>query len=212
MKKTITILVFLLWWYQSGAQSSHFGAKGGLNLAILSGTVNMEPKYKPGLMLGFYLDAAVTEKFHIQPELVYSSQGAKIEYTDSPAPGSRVVGETTTSLSYINIPVMAKIYLGKVVNLQLGPQVGILVSATDKGTIQGDVIDDDLKDIFKGVDFSFATGIGLNLPSGVNFGGRLIFGLSNLNKDNGQIAPGIERPALTNGVIQFSLGVPLAKF
>ncbi len=98
MKKVITNLVFILWWHQSGAKSTHFGFKGGLNLAILSGTVNVDPKYKPGLMFGVYLDAAITEKFHIQPELVYSSQGAKIEYTDSPIPGSRVVGETTTNL------------------------------------------------------------------------------------------------------------------
>lgn len=172
----------------------------------------MEPHYKSGLLLGVYIDAVVTEKFHIQPELVYSSQGARIEYPDSPRPGARIVGETTTNLSYINIPVMAKVYLGRVVNLQFGPQFGILVSATDKGRIDGVLVDDDLKEIFKGVDFSLAVGLGVNFPSGINLGGRLIFGVSNVNKYTDQIAPGIERPALNNNVIQFTFGAPLAKF
>lgn len=171
----------------------------------------MEPHYKSGLLLGVYIDAVVTEKFHIQPELVYSSQGARIEYPDSPRPGARIVGETTTNLSYINIPVMAKVYLGRVVNLQFGPQFGILVSATDKGRIDGVLVDDDLKEIFKGVDFSLAVGLGVNFPSGINLGGRLIFGVSNVN--NIQIKSLREsNGALNNNVIQFTFGAPLAKF
>jgi hypothetical protein len=203
MKKSIIVLSLFVSTLQLQAQTSSFGAKIGLNSSILSGTVNMEPDYKSGLMMGIYLDGAVSKRFHIQPELFYSSQGAKISYRN---------GGTTTQLSYINLPVVAKLYLGSVLNLQLGPQIGFLVSATDKGKVNGTTVNDDLMDIFNGMDFSLATGIGLDFPGGVNVGARLVFGLSNINKDRGYIAPGITRPPLTNGVIQFALGVPLAKF
>ncbi|MFW5700958.1 MAG: hypothetical protein ACOCWM_04640 [Cyclobacteriaceae bacterium] len=33
-----------------------FGITGGMNLSVLTGTVNMEPAFKPGIMLGGVVD------------------------------------------------------------------------------------------------------------------------------------------------------------
>lgn len=212
MKKTIAILTLILWWGHSFAQSSHFGVKCGLNVASLSGLVNVHSRYKSGLLLGVYIDAAVAGIFHIQPELVYSAQGSRIEYPDSPFPGGRIVGETNVNLSYINIPVVGKLYLGKVVNLQFGPQLGVLLSANEKGNIDRIHVEENLKDFVKGADFSLAAGLGFNFPNGANISGRLIFGRSNLNKHTDLIAPGIERPPVYNSLIQIAFGAPLARF
>ncbi|WP_421764763.1 porin family protein [Ekhidna sp.] len=97
----------------------------------------------------------------IQPELLFSKQGASASGDD-------------LDLSYVNIPVMLKFYLPAGVNLQAGPQFGMLTSAKD-----GD--GDDIKDSFKNSDLSAALGAGWDAPFGLQFTARYVIGLSDIN-------------------------------
>jgi len=38
---------------------TRFGMTGGMNLSVLTGTVNMETSFKPGIMLGGVVDIPV---------------------------------------------------------------------------------------------------------------------------------------------------------
>lgn len=74
---------------------------------------------------------------------------------------------------------MAKVFLTEGVNLQFGPQLGFVVSAKAKA---GD-IEADIKDFVNTIDFGVGLGLGYELETGLNFGARYNYGLSNLNKE-----------------------------
>lgn len=190
------------------SQATRFGIKGGLNSAGQSGTVNSEPTNKGGLLLGFYFDAPLSRVLHIQPEVVYSAQGGKEKFVTS---RGSVIGEATTSLSYLNIPVMAKIYIGKVVNLYFGPQFGVLLSGSQEGRIYGEAIDNDIMEIYRTFDLSLCGGLGVETYGGFGFSVRLNYGKTDLYKEDAMLAPGIELPPLSNYVTQFSLNFRLNK-
>ncbi len=64
----------------------------------------------------------ISEKFAFQPELLYSAQGS--DYDDEDFSGS-------VKADYLNVPLMAKYYVGEGFSLEAGPQVGLLLSAKD---------------------------------------------------------------------------------
>jgi hypothetical protein len=205
MKKIALLLILLCIGLDASSQDITLGIKGGLNISTLNGMVNMEPTPKAGILLGVYVDAPVTPKFHIQPELLFSSQGAKTGYLGGPYNGWAVIKETKTTLNYVILPIMAKIYLGNYFNVQLGLQWGLLVSATESdGSLNHDLIES-----FKGSDKSVIGGFGIDFPGVVNLSTRLAFGTSNINKNVDYVAPGIRRPPLSNEVIQIAIGIPL---
>jgi hypothetical protein len=82
--------------------------------------------------------------FALQPELVYSSQGA--EYGSS----------SKTKLNYINVPVLGQYMFGNGLRLQTGPQVGFLTTAKSKDASEETSIQNFLKD----ADFSWSFGAG----------------------------------------------------
>jgi hypothetical protein len=125
-------------------------------------------------------------------------QGQKDEYIQPPNGPS--LGNTTTKLSYLNIPLLFE--FGNKVSFQAGPQFGILLSATESGTIFNQPIDDDLKEITKGVDFSFALGTGFRLGEDFSLGARMNLGLSEIFDDSGDG----DFPSVKNRVFHFYLG------
>lgn len=165
------------------------GAKAGVNLANIT---NAEADMKTGFHVGVLAEIFINEKFSVQPELLYSSQGAK----------SKVEGiEYKSSLDYINIPIMAKYYVMDGLSVQAGPQVGFLVKAEDE--ISGGIASGtrDIKDELQSVDFGINLGAGYELPMGVFFDARYNLGLSKINKES---ESGMKD--LKNGVFQISVG------
>jgi hypothetical protein len=123
-------------------------------------------------------------KIGIQPELLFSQQGASIQDVD-------------LKTAYMTIPVMLKIYLVQGFNIQLGPQFGFLTKAELDGS--------DVKESFKNSDLSANVGLGIDLPFGLTVDGRYNIGLSDVGDD-----PSL--PELKSQVIQVSVGYKLFKF
>jgi hypothetical protein len=149
-----------------------FGLKGGLNLAT---TTNSEVQggrdYRLGFHLGGLAHIHLSPEVGLQPEVVFSSQGAK--YTLSSGEEHNLV------LNYVNIPLQLQYMFDNGFRLQTGPQVGILVDAKDKlnGNETGFFTSDD----FKKTDFSWSFGLGYLTYSGFGVDGRYNLGLSNIN-------------------------------
>lgn len=152
-----------------------YGAKAGLNLANFAGDVDGN-KMKLGIHFGAFADIAATELFSFHPELVFSTQGAKAEYSEE-----GVSGTAKTNLSYINLPLLAQYNHESGFFAQTGPQLGFLLSAKSKA--EGAKID--VKDGFKTFDFSWAIGAGYVTKSNIGFNARFNLGLSNLAKESG---------------------------
>lgn len=201
MKHTIFFL-FLLTGLTSFAQDKEvqFGIKAGANLSMFSASVNSNPSLKPGFHVGIYMRSTTSEKFHFRPELYFSSQGEKTEYVTGN--GNTVLGKTETTINAINIPLLFEV--GRKVNFQFGPQVGVLLSGKEKGNIGTQKLDEDLKDIMKPVDFSVVLGLGLNATENLNLGVRYNFGITPVFETlNG--APS-DYPKFANRVIHFYVG------
>ena len=170
MKKTMKLLIGLITAIlitgtasaqHGNAPEGHvsLGIKGGLNLYNINNdngsTYDQITAYHFGLLGHIHLK----NPWAIQPELVYSEQGAKS-------------GETNYNLGYINVPVLIQYMFDNGFRLQAGPQVGFLVSADNK---------DDLNSIEFGVSF----GVSYVVPStGFGIDARYNLGLSNINKDS----------------------------
>lgn len=174
MKKNILIILAIVSFNTVFAQKAHVGLKGGLNFSNFTYDDRDPSDYKIGFHAGGVAHIHVTKKFAIQPELMYSDQGREFTLLNN---------EYTTTLGYINIPILAQYMFNNGFRLQAGPQLGFLVSAKEKYNR----ITVDQKDKYNSTDISFVAGLGYLSPSGLGIDGRWIFGLSNINENSNGI-------------------------
>ena len=160
-----------------------FGFKGGYNLSNFGGDVENN-KSLSGFHLGGFVEIPVSEKFSVQPEVLYSAQGAKFE-------GYGYSFDYKTD--YINIPVMAKYYVMDKLAVMAGPQFGFLVKAEVEG--------EDAKDEIKSFEFGVGVGANYYFTENIFAGARYNFGLSNINDGEGS-----DDFKLNNNVLQVSVG------
>lgn len=173
------------------SQSINGGIKAGLNISnvkakLSSGSISGDALL--GLHAGLFLKAMVSEKFGIQPELLYSQQGN----------GKNADKER---INYFNVHLMGRYQLSKVFNLELGPQLGFLLSAKDNDG-------NDISDVLNGMNLSIAFGLGVELPEGFIMSARYVAGVSN-DVDLGPNGFRSSDLKLTQSNIMFSLGYKL---
>ena len=178
MKKIILTAAAVFAFGFANAQDTKYGVKGGLNSSTLSGADGA--KSIIGLNLGGFVEFKVSDKFSVQPELLYSMQGAKSDFG-------------TLNMNYINIPVMAKYAVADKFNLQAGPQIGFLMSAKFDSV--------DVKDSMKSMDFGVNLGAGYDITEKMSLDLRYNLGLAQTQKE---LAAG--ETAVKNSVIQLSFG------
>jgi hypothetical protein len=190
MKKLLLssfVMVFAVYAYGQGLSG---GAKGGLNIAnqkYSSDGVALDTKARPGILVGGYLVYMINEKFGVQPEVLFSMQGSKWDFSGD---------DSKFKFNYINIPILARYNITEMISVHAGPQFGLLLSA-DLEDEDGDQLD--IKDDIKGVDVAGATGVEVELPNGLGFGARYVLGFTN-NIDTDD--PDIDELELKNRVIQ----------
>jgi hypothetical protein len=160
------------------------GLKGGLNFANINTDLDGTYKSRTGYHLGAFALIKLT-KIGIQPEIIFSQQGSKVK--------DPTFGDVESNFSYVNVPVILKLYTIAGINLQVGPQFGFLTSA--------EVDDQDIKDELKGSDISIALGAGWDLPFGLSIDGRYNWGVTNVS----------ESGDIKNQVWQVSVGYKLIK-
>jgi hypothetical protein len=160
--------------------SPKLGVKGGLNLTNMYVQDVSDEDMKVGLNIGFFAKLPVTRGFSIQPELLYSSKGAKETYNNL----LQGEGEYRFNLNYIEMPVLAVINLGKNLNIHAGPYISYLASVNiknmnDDGEIED--IDELNADNFNRFDYGVAGGLGIDVQN-FTFGARYTYGLREIGK------------------------------
>ncbi len=178
MKKVLLITLFsIVFSLKNYAQSLKFGVKAGVNFSTIRGE-NLDVDNRTGFHAGAIAELKLTDKFSIQPELLYTQLGTK---------GSG--NELTTS--YISLPVMAKYYLFQGLSIEAGPQASFLVD--DKLEVAGrGIVDTNVEDF----DFGLNVGLGYNFNNGIFFQTRYTLGITTIQ----------ENPDVKNGAFQLSLG------
>ncbi|NHM07815.1 PorT family protein [Flavobacterium sp. CYK-4] len=135
------------------------GVRAGINYANVSGEADTEAL--TGFYAGLFKEVTlVPELFFLQPEVQYSMQGFKFE-------------DTNYTIGYVNVPVVGKVYLAKIISFEAGPQVGFKVS---------DNFPEGSPDL-KTVDMGIAGGIGLNFPFGLSINARYIQGFTDIQEE-----------------------------
>ena len=163
------------------------GVKAGLNIANLGGSDVEGTDSRTALVFGVFVDVPLSPIFSIQPEVLYSMQGAKEKETDN---GTTV--DITYKLDYIQIPVLVKVNVpvqGSNVKPSVfaGPALGINTTAKAKGEGGGVSAEVDLKDLgmpVKSTDFSLVFGAGIGFGAGsmtIDFDARYWLGLSSID-------------------------------
>lgn len=199
MKKLfIAAIVFVTGSSAMMAQSSlAFGVKGGVNFSNFTGDGSDgfdDDSARTSFNLGAVLEIPVSEKFAVQPEVVYSGQGFDLVQRDNEQ-------DTEFQLNYINVPVLAKLYLVQGLYVEAGPQIGFLVDSKIDGPNGSIDIDEDN---FNDIDFAGAVGVGYKFDGGLFLNARYTQGFSDVY-DNGN---NVDTDFLDakNGVFSASLG------
>ncbi len=155
------------------------GIKGGLNATnIYQNDINDE-NARFGFNLGLYGQILSSEVFAIQPELLYSTKGAKWDYA-----GAGLNQSIDLNINYLDLPVLAVFKLGETAEIHAGPYVGYLLSAKVK--YDGDLAngtDDINRDDLNTIDYGLAGGLGLNFGA-MQVGARYNYGLAKIASSN----------------------------
>jgi hypothetical protein len=165
MKKLIIAASAVIFSISASAQHTSFGFKGGLNISDFSDDSDVNFKSRTSFHLGGLAHIHLTRNFALQPELVYSEQGAKISSVEY-------------RFNYLNIPVLLQYMAGNGFRIQTGPQLGLLVSGKAKSgntTV-------DIKDELKKADFAWSIGASYLSPARVGIDVRYNLGISNLDE------------------------------
>lgn len=202
-KQVLIMCCLLALGQQAFAQAElAIGIKAGPNFATIDTESSASTNYKN--RAGFHGGAFVlvkAAKFGIQPEIIFSQQGSKVEIDSK---------KFESNFSYVNIPVIIKLYTIAGINIQAGPQFGFVTNAEQPIQDQlnpGSYHVEDVKDKMKSSDFTVALGLGWDLPFGLTLDARYNMGLSKIYDE----APSQQTSNAKNQVFQLSLGYKLIK-
>ncbi|EHO15536.1 porin family protein [Myroides odoratimimus] len=170
MKKLLLTLLVILGISQSYGQEKFKrftpGVRGGWNF---SNVTNTGGDYRTNFYIGVQLPIRLAKFYSLQPELVYSRQGAD-NATDRYVYPSNYKGNLDIKLDYIDINVINKFHFDKV-NLQIGP--GFAINTKNNET-----------NIFP-IDFTLNLGFGIDITKRIGIEARWMCGLLDIN-DSGQ--------------------------
>ena len=186
MKKIVfTSLLLVAFSITSQAQLFKLGLKAGVNYANQNGTAitvnstNYKTEAISNYHIGLLAEVKLGERFSIQPEVLYSTQGAKYDAVG-------VANDFTNDIGYISIPVMAKINLNNTFSLDFGPQASFLMSKKKDVSINDQ----------KNLDFGAGGGLTIYITKGLFLQGRYIVGLTEISPE----------AKVKNSVLQVSAG------
>jgi hypothetical protein len=148
----------------------NLGIKGGLNLYNIHNDNDVKYDSKIGYHFGLLGHIHLSDYFALQPEIVYSTQGAKYKLNNE---------STNFNLSYINVPVLFQYMFDNGLRLQAGPQLGLLLAAKSK---TGSTTIDN-KENLKPIDLALSIGAGYIFPPvGLGIDVRYNLGLNDINE------------------------------
>ena len=147
-----------------------FGIKAGVNLANFNDNVSTSGS-RTGFHGGFLAHIHLNPNWAVQPEILYSTQGAKMN-------GGHY------EIDYINVPMLVQYMFKSGFRIESGIQLGLLTSAKfeehdgDENNHRGD---------FNSSDISLPIGVGYLAPTGLGFDVRYNLGLTDITKGGADV-------------------------
>ena len=164
MKKNILLFVFvftLIVSVAANAQSNRFGLMGGLNLANLSNP-DLEFDNLTAFGFGGVFELALGNNFALCLEPMYLQKGASLDFMG--------ISEIDFKLAYLEMPLLFKVPFSTSPTKPYvigGPTIGYLLSSNLEVTVLGvKVIDEDVKEETKNLDYGVIIGAGVSFQMG----------------------------------------------
>ena len=185
------------------AQPIRFGVRVGANLSTWQGETvnsaqklidladgNVNRKMREGVHAGLYLSIPVGPGFEIEPGLNYSQKGTrltgKLPWVETEFLNANMT--ITNKSEYIELPVLAKLYVAEGFHIFAGPQVAYLLS--NKVQAQASVLgfnalnrEWDMKNGFREFDMSLVGGVGYKFANGLNLSAGYDYGLNTIDEN-----------------------------
>ncbi len=163
---TLLILAFI-----TGRTQVEYGVKAGLNIATWKGEHANDIGDRQSLLHfygGVLVSIGVSDRFRIQPELLYSGEGVKYDFF--------YIEPDRQKFAYLNIPILVQYNHPSGFFAETGPQLGLLLSSKlgDGNTFV------DNKHDFKKTDIKWLAGIGYRTGFGAGINLRYNMGLTEL--------------------------------
>lgn len=162
------MLLFLMGGVFAQTSNVQFGVKAGVNIASLSNTSTTSVA---GVNAGAFVHAHLSPHFALQPEIMYSQQGAKLANNE------------TQRINYVNIPVLGQLMVGKGFRLQTGPQLGLRTNAA----VKNDNHATGNNNAYTNADFAWSFGAGYLSPVGLGIDARYNLGVTDITKNASNI-------------------------
>ncbi|SIT96596.1 Outer membrane protein beta-barrel domain-containing protein [Epilithonimonas bovis DSM 19482] len=173
-----------------------FGVKAGYALSNLKYKVDnssITTDGKSSFYVGGLVEHKLTDKFALQAELLYADLGGKTTEEESMG-GYYVKATGKNNISSLLLPLSAKYFVANAFSLSAGVNVGFVLSAKSKVTVDHNLPseyasyinsyegEDDFTDDIKTVNLSPFVGAEYTLSNGLFFDARYNFGVTNMVK------------------------------
>ncbi|BDD05534.1 porin family protein [Aureibacter tunicatorum] len=190
-KFIIIILLSIISVKLSAQKKVHFGPKIGVNYSIAKiDSELIESKFELGTSLGFFTEFRLSKKIRLQPELVlmyqrYQHSADMYNFVSSLEPFGNDAQIVITSTDqnkktksdgiYLQMPIILKYYINENFNLQIGPEIGYILSTGSEGV--------STVDMHQSLAYWGNIGVGYQANSGFFIDLRYAHGLNNISKD-----------------------------
>ncbi len=171
------------------AQETRFGVKAGANYSSIVGDLTQGLKFRFSAHGGIFLEIDFSDKFKLQPELLYSSQGFQFSTDLAEIQNGGVVADgndlrTNVQLNFITVPILGKFALNDKFDVEFGPQFGFLLNQVTriKDLDQSGNTNADRRSSISGefqLDYGAAVGLGVKLIDNLSVSPRFYIGLRN---------------------------------
>ena len=164
------------------AQFPGLGVKGGVNLATqkTSGEDAGDDGLKsfPAFVAGAFTTYRLASWLDVQPELLYSVKGSRVEENGFTA---------TVLIDYLEIPLLARVSRHGDGRMGFyaagGPYAAFQMRARTRTKFSGTTEEIDIGDQVERTDFGLSIGGGVELGHHLVFDGRYVYGLKDVDKD-----------------------------
>lgn len=166
-----------------------FGVKGGVNFATITGEDVDSPDSRTSFHVGAVVEFPLSDMFSIQAEAMYSGKGFDFDIEGPDGDNAEL------QLDYIDVPVLAKVYITEGLSIEAGPQFSFLVNEevdVNPNSNSGDLNLDEAESF----DFGIAAGLTFQTNMGIFASGRYNIGLTDVYTDSD----------IKHSVFQISLG------
>jgi hypothetical protein len=164
---------------QSENITTEFGVKGGFNMSNLYNSDDDvdDENVLYGFNAGVYATLPISDYIAIQPELLFTTKGAELEYNND-----LLQGNAKFKLNYIELPLLVRVNITKNFNIQAGGYASYLVSSKVTGDGDIDFNEEVDTDDLNKFDAGLSAGVGVDF-SPISIGVRYNYGLTTVGKE-----------------------------